>query len=72
MLWRLVFAASVVEVAWTSRVFCSMPDSLPNIPASGAWIFVAMALVVTVLEVPLLVGLFLYAYRSVGLWTSAT
>jgi hypothetical protein len=72
MLWRLVFVASIVEAAQTSWVVYSMPDSLPDIPAFGSWIFLATALVVAVLIVPLLVGLFLYAYRSAALWATAS
>jgi hypothetical protein len=68
-LWQLVFAATVLETAWS---FYSAADDLPDLHGFDAWFYAGFTLGWTALMTPLLVALFLYAFRSPRLWAEAT
>jgi hypothetical protein len=65
LLWKLVFAATVLEQAW--MVYETATDvgplSFDDLP-----IIAAMAVIGAVIYLPLLVALFIYAFRSPALW----
>ena len=67
-LWRLVFAATVLETAWS---FYSAADDLPDLQGLDAWFYTGITLSGIALMAPLLVALFLYAFRSPRLWADA-
>jgi len=67
-LWQLVFAATVIETAWT---FYSMGDDLPDLEGYETGLLAFMAVGGTALTAPLLVALFIYAFRSSRLWAEA-
>ena len=68
-LWQFVFVASVVYEAWD--LFSMATD--PELKSTGHGGFLAATVAVTLLlQVPMLIGLFLYGFRCKELWHSAT
>jgi hypothetical protein len=63
-LWQLVFAVTVIETVWT---FYSVGDDLPDLEGYETGL-AFMAIGGTALMAPMLVALFIYAFRSPRLW----
>lgn len=65
-LWRLVFIASIAYEIWDWYSVMTMPDVV------GSGIFLIGIGVAVLLEIPMLIALFLYGFRSRELWRAAT
>lgn len=68
-LWQLVFAVTVIETVWTVY---SVGDDLPDLEGYETGLLAVMAVGGTALMAPLLVALFIYAFRSSRLWAEAS
>jgi hypothetical protein len=69
LLWKFVFGATVLELVWA--VYEMAVETSP-FPRDDLMFLLAMAVGGTVLLLPLLVALYIYAFRSQGLWVQAT
>jgi hypothetical protein len=67
-LWQLIFAATVIETVWT---FYSVGDDLPDLEGYETGLLAFTAVAGTALTAPLLIALFIYAFRSSRLWAEA-
>lgn len=70
LLWRIVFAASVLELGWTLYLlFEDLPEAgesfWPYASAAGV-----MSLAIAAMMVPMLVALYRYGFRTPELWTN--
>jgi hypothetical protein len=63
VLWRVVFLASVANEVWDLVSITTDPDLKDDTFFVGATLF---------LQIPMLIGLFLYAFRCKELWHRAT
>ncbi len=68
-LWQLVFAVTVIDMVWT---IYSVTDDLPDLQGYETAFSVGMGLAGIILEAPLLVALFVYAFRSSTLWLTVS
>jgi hypothetical protein len=69
LLWKFVFGATVLELVW---VTCEIALETRSLSGDDLPFFVSMAVGSTVLLLPLLVALYIYAFRSQVLWIEAT
>jgi hypothetical protein len=69
VLWKFVFAATVVELAWMTY---EMTTDAGPFSSSDFAILAAITVVGVVMLLPLLVALYVYAFRSRELWAKAT
>jgi hypothetical protein len=69
LLWKLVFGATVLELVWAAYEMAVETSPLFSDDLS---FFLAMAVGGIVLLLPLLVALYIYAFRSRVLWVQAT
>jgi hypothetical protein len=69
LLWKFVFGATVLELVW---VIHEMAVETSWFSGDDLPFFVSMAVGSTVLLLPLLVALYIYAFRSQVLWIEAT
>lgn len=64
-LWQVAFAATVIEIAWS---FYSVADEMPDLSGFETPFLAIMVVAGAALMAPLLVALFIYAFRSRELW----
>jgi hypothetical protein len=68
LFWQFVFSASVVNEVWD--LYSMATD--PEIGSDYVDLLVSIVAVTLLLQVPLLIGLFLYGFRCKGLWRGTT
>jgi hypothetical protein len=67
LLWKLVFAGTVLEFGWAAW---QMIEHSEEFSGFGTAFAVGMPLTIALASVPMLIALYIYAFRSQALWAS--
>jgi hypothetical protein len=69
LLWKFVFAATILELGWIMYEFS---EPTVTFSAQDAVFLVTISVVGAIIFLPLLIALYIYAFRSGELWSKAT